>query len=235
METVAVAADRLRRPHGQHGGPRAWSPSTARSATRSRATAAGSAPRTSSSAGASPSSARELRKKLFAGRPAVGETIRIDGMRFTVVGAMDRKMQMSNYFTSDDECAFIPYTTAGDLWDTRYASVLVFARSRRRWRRPRSSRCATRSASGSASRARTSGRSRCSGARSSGRSSTASRSACRCCSSSSARSPSASAGSASRTSCSSPWTSGCARSACAAPSARGSATSGCSSWPRRSC
>jgi putative ABC transport system permease protein len=68
----------------------------------------------------------QLRKKLFAGRPAVGETIRIDGMRFTVVGSMDRKMQMSNYFTSDDECAFIPYTTAGDLWDTRYARVLVF-------------------------------------------------------------------------------------------------------------
>jgi putative ABC transport system permease protein len=39
---------------------------------------------------------------------------------------MDRKMQMSNYFTSDDECAFIPYTTAGDLWDTRYAAVFVF-------------------------------------------------------------------------------------------------------------
>jgi len=69
----------------------------------------------------------QLRKKLFSGRPAVGETIRIDGMRFTVVGAMDRKMQMSNYFTSDDECAFIPYTTAGDLWDTRYSSVLVFS------------------------------------------------------------------------------------------------------------
>ncbi len=48
-------------------------------------------------------------------------------MRFTVVGAMDRKMQMSNYFTSDDECVFIPYTTAGDLWDTRYSSVLVFS------------------------------------------------------------------------------------------------------------
>jgi putative ABC transport system permease protein len=40
---------------------------------------------------------------------------------------MDRKMQMSNYFTSDDECAFVPYTTAGDLWDTRYSSVLVFS------------------------------------------------------------------------------------------------------------
>jgi putative ABC transport system permease protein len=69
----------------------------------------------------------QLRKKLFQGRPAVGETIRIDGMRFTVVGTMSRKMQMSNYFTSDDECAFIPYTTAGDLWDTRYAAVLVFS------------------------------------------------------------------------------------------------------------
>ena len=69
----------------------------------------------------------QLRKKLFQGRPAVGETIRIDGMRFTVIGTMSRKMQMSNYFTSDDECVFIPYTTAGDLWDTRYAAVLVFS------------------------------------------------------------------------------------------------------------
>ncbi len=68
-----------------------------------------------------------LREKLFAGRPAIGETVRIQGMRFTVVGAMERKFQMSNYFTSDDECAWIPYTTAGDLWDTRYAAVIVFS------------------------------------------------------------------------------------------------------------
>jgi putative ABC transport system permease protein len=68
-----------------------------------------------------------LREKLFAGRPAVGETVRIQGMRFTVVGSMERKFQMSNYFTSDDECAWIPYTTAGDLWDTRYAAVIVFS------------------------------------------------------------------------------------------------------------
>jgi putative ABC transport system permease protein len=69
----------------------------------------------------------QLRKKLFAGRPAVGETVRIDGVRFTVIGSMERKLQMSNYFTSDDECAFIPYSAAGDLWDTRYASVFVFS------------------------------------------------------------------------------------------------------------
>jgi putative ABC transport system permease protein len=64
--------------------------------------------------------------KLFKGRPALGEDVRIDGVRFTVIGVMDRKMQMSNYFTSDDESAFIPYSAAGDLWDTKYGSVLVF-------------------------------------------------------------------------------------------------------------
>ena len=67
-----------------------------------------------------------LREKLFGNRPAVGETVQINGVRFTVIGVMDRKFQDSNYFTSDDESGFIPYTAAGDLWDTRYASVLVF-------------------------------------------------------------------------------------------------------------
>src|SRR5271166_2931809 len=67
-----------------------------------------------------------VREQLFGGRPAVGETVEISGVRFTVVGTMDRKMQMSNYFTSDDECAWIPYSSAGDLWNTRYGSVLVF-------------------------------------------------------------------------------------------------------------
>ena len=68
----------------------------------------------------------QLRERLFAGRPALGETVRINGVRFTVIGTMDRKMQFSNYFTSDDECAWIPYTTAGDLWNNRYSQVLVF-------------------------------------------------------------------------------------------------------------
>jgi putative ABC transport system permease protein len=67
-----------------------------------------------------------LREKLFSGQPAVGETVRISGTRFTVVGTMDRKIQDSNYFTSDDESVWIPYSSAGDIWSTRYASVLVF-------------------------------------------------------------------------------------------------------------
>src|SRR3984957_2928440 len=67
-----------------------------------------------------------LRKKLFSGTPAVGETVRIDGVKFMVMGAMDTKFSDSNYFTSDDESAFIPYSAAGDLWDTKYASVMLF-------------------------------------------------------------------------------------------------------------
>lgn len=69
----------------------------------------------------------KLREQLFGKRPAVSEVVHIKGVRFTVVGAMDSKLQMSNYFTSDDESAFIPYTAAGDLWDTRYANVIVFS------------------------------------------------------------------------------------------------------------
>jgi putative ABC transport system permease protein len=67
-----------------------------------------------------------LRKKLFSGTPAVGEPVRINGVKFMVVGTMDTKFSDSNYFTSDDESAFIPYTAAGDLWDTKYASVMLF-------------------------------------------------------------------------------------------------------------
>jgi putative ABC transport system permease protein len=68
----------------------------------------------------------QLKEKLFGGRPAVGETVQVSGVRFTVVGVMDQKLQMSNYFTSDDRSSFIPYSAAGDLWNTRYASVIVF-------------------------------------------------------------------------------------------------------------
>src|SRR5579863_2017047 len=67
-----------------------------------------------------------IREQLFSGRPAVGETVLIGGVRFTVIGVMARKIQMSNYFSSDDESTWIPYSAAGDLWNTRYAAVMVF-------------------------------------------------------------------------------------------------------------
>jgi putative ABC transport system permease protein len=67
-----------------------------------------------------------LREQLFSGRPAVGETVLVQGVSFQVVGVMARKIQMSNYFSSDDESSWIPYSAAGDLWNTRYGAVLVF-------------------------------------------------------------------------------------------------------------
>jgi len=67
-----------------------------------------------------------IREQLFSGRPAVGETVLVSGVRFTVIGVMARKIQLSNYFSSDDQSTWIPYSAASDLWNTRYAAVLVF-------------------------------------------------------------------------------------------------------------
>lgn len=67
-----------------------------------------------------------VREQLFSGRPAIGETVLIGGVRFTVIGVMQRKIQMSNYFSSDDDSVWIPYSAAGDLWNTRYGAVLLF-------------------------------------------------------------------------------------------------------------
>ena len=67
-----------------------------------------------------------VREQLFGGRPSVGETVVIGGVRFTVIGTMARKIQLSNYFSSDDDSVWIPYSAAGDLWNTKQAAVMVF-------------------------------------------------------------------------------------------------------------
>ena len=67
-----------------------------------------------------------VKEQLFSGRPAVGQKVEIGGVRFEVIGVMQRKIQLSNYFSSDDDSVWIPYSTAGDLWNTKYAAVLVF-------------------------------------------------------------------------------------------------------------
>ena len=67
-----------------------------------------------------------VREQLFSGRPAIGEMVQIGGVHFTVIGVMARKIQLSNYFSSDDDSAWIPYSAAGDVWNTKYAAVMVF-------------------------------------------------------------------------------------------------------------
>ena len=69
---------------------------------------------------------REVHRKLFGNLPAVGEYIRINGISFEVIGVMDDKAQLSSYWAPDMYCAFIPYTTVGQLWDSRYLYTLVF-------------------------------------------------------------------------------------------------------------
>jgi putative ABC transport system permease protein len=66
------------------------------------------------------------KEKLFSGRPAVGEQVEIGGVRFTVIGVMARKIQLSNYFSSDDESVWIPFSAASELWNTKNAQVMVF-------------------------------------------------------------------------------------------------------------
>jgi putative ABC transport system permease protein len=68
----------------------------------------------------------EVALKLFGSSQAVGETVRINGMAFTVVGVMKEKIQLSNYNRPDKESVFIPYTTAGRMWNTEYLNTLVF-------------------------------------------------------------------------------------------------------------
>ena len=68
----------------------------------------------------------EVAIKLFGRTPPVGETIRVNGMAFTVIGVGKEKVQLSNYGRPDKESIFIPHTTAGQLWNTEYLDVLVY-------------------------------------------------------------------------------------------------------------
>jgi putative ABC transport system permease protein len=68
----------------------------------------------------------EVALKLFGTQRVIGETVRINGMAFTVVGVQKEKIQLSNYSRPDKESVFIPYTTAGQLWNTEFLNVLVY-------------------------------------------------------------------------------------------------------------
>ncbi len=58
--------------------------------------------------------------KLFGEVPPEGEEVTINGLRFTIVGALKTKTQVANYNTPDNECAFIPYQTGSLYRDLKY-------------------------------------------------------------------------------------------------------------------
>ncbi len=68
----------------------------------------------------------EVARKIFGNVQPVGQQIRIGGMAFEVAGVQREKVQLSNYMRPDKESVFIPYTTAGQLWNTEYSSVMVY-------------------------------------------------------------------------------------------------------------
>jgi putative ABC transport system permease protein len=68
-----------------------------------------------------------LASDLFATEDPVGKAVFIDGVPFTVVGVMRKKLQSSNYNGQRDErCAFIPWTTYASLYGTKYVSNIIF-------------------------------------------------------------------------------------------------------------
>jgi len=68
----------------------------------------------------------EVQRKLFVSVPPVGETIRIGGQPFEIVGVMEAQVQLSNYNRPDKYCIFIPWTTMGGLSDNRYVGTFVW-------------------------------------------------------------------------------------------------------------
>jgi len=68
----------------------------------------------------------EVQRKLFGGIPPVGETLRIAGQPFEIVGVLEEKVQLSNYNRPDKYCVFIPWTTMSSLADTRYVNTFVW-------------------------------------------------------------------------------------------------------------
>ena len=65
-------------------------------------------------------------EKLFGEIPPEGEEISINGLRFTVVGLLKTKTQISNYNTPDNECVFIPYETGGLFRELKYPDFIVW-------------------------------------------------------------------------------------------------------------
>jgi putative ABC transport system permease protein len=67
----------------------------------------------------------EAKTKLFSGGWALGESIRLGGEAFTIIGVLEPKMQ-----ESDDDInrqVYVPFTTMGDLKDTEYIDAIWFS------------------------------------------------------------------------------------------------------------
>jgi putative ABC transport system permease protein len=67
----------------------------------------------------------EIARELF-GRPdPIGESVTIDGLPFTIVGTMPKKLQTSMNEGPDDRRAIIPYTTLQSIYGDKYLDEML--------------------------------------------------------------------------------------------------------------
>jgi len=66
----------------------------------------------------------EAKEKLFSGRNALGEHIRVDGLSFEIVGVLGAKMQEGN----DDinRVIYVPFSTVSEIKSTHYLDTIWF-------------------------------------------------------------------------------------------------------------
>jgi putative ABC transport system permease protein len=60
----------------------------------------------------------EAKRRLFSGESALGQSIRINGVSFQVIGIYQHKVQGGD--NNDNTLIAIPFSAMGDLYDTRY-------------------------------------------------------------------------------------------------------------------
>ena len=60
----------------------------------------------------------EVKKKLFSGQLAIGNSVRIDGISFQIIGILKHKVQDGD--DNDNRMLIVPFSSFGDLKDTHY-------------------------------------------------------------------------------------------------------------------
>lgn len=67
----------------------------------------------------------EIAKELFGKAGPIGEIVNIDGIPFTIVGTMPKKLQTSMNEGPDDERAIIPFTTFQGIYGDKYLDEMI--------------------------------------------------------------------------------------------------------------
>ncbi len=68
----------------------------------------------------------KLKERLFGSEEAVGKTVIMNNIPFTVIGVMIEKMQMGMYNGPDEDKTTIPATTFKSIWGHKYLQNIVY-------------------------------------------------------------------------------------------------------------